>query len=805
MRNIFLFVSLLGSLLAPVQARAQQISGEQIRRQIQQSGLSADQIRDRLAAAGYSKSLLDSYLSPSDSPAPEPSTDILAALRSLSVAGITPEAVSAVTVDSGVVIRPSLSTADQRSDPDTVLKVFGLDVFRSTTSQFQPLLAGPVPDTYRLGAGDLLVLVVSGDVELVLNLEVTRDGFILIPQVGQLYVSSLTMTQLKQALRQRLGEAYSGIRTGSTRFDVTIGRLRTNQVYVVGEVVQPGAYQLASVATVLNALYAAGGPTGSASLRKVSVQRSGKTVATFDLYDYLLRGSVASDVTLEMGDVVFVPVHAVRASIRGAVMRPAIYELIEAQTLQDLVDAAGGFRSDAALRRISISRIVPPASRGVAGPDRIVIDVPVSQVVNGKAPAVAIEPGDEVTVFEVPLARRGIVELRGAVYQPGTFGWRPGLRVSQVVALAGGLRPAVLAQLAHIDRLNLADSTRYIVRIPVPADTLAPWPNDIELEDYDIIHIYGREELRQDRAVAIAGFVNAPGDFNFVEGMTLRDLILRAGGLRDGALLDSVEIARLPVDRSEGQLARTFRVPLDSTYLFEPPGSQYRFLPGPPGAAQGAPEIRLEPFDRVTVLRQPDFELQRTVRIEGEVRFPGTFALVSRDDRLSDIVGRAGGLTDRAFVEGARLERTQDSLGPVDISLASALRQPRGSADVNLRPGDVITVPEYDPVVRVQGAVIAATSVLYQPGAPLSYYIANAGGYTRDADESRVNVRYANGSAAITERVLLLFRNQPDIRPGATISVPLKPAAEPFNATQFFSAVAQIVASTATIIVVLTR
>jgi polysaccharide export outer membrane protein len=800
--STLLFVA---ALMSPVALRAQAISGEQIRRQIQQSGLSAEQVRDRLAAAGYPEALLDSYLTNSDIQAPEPTSDILAALRALSVTGMAAEAVEPVNVDSGLVMRPLPDRVSQSSAADSELKIFGIGVFRGTTSQFQPLLAGPVPDSYRLGAGDLLVLVISGDVEIVHNLEVTRDGFILIPQVGQLYVSSLTMSQLRQALRQRLGLSYSGIRSGATRFDVTIGRLRTNQVYVVGEVVQPGAYQLASVATVLNALYAAGGPTESATLRSVSVQRSGTTIATLDLYDYLLRGSVASDITLEMGDVVFVGVHGVRASISGAVKRPAIYELAVGQTLQDLVDAAGGFRADAALRRISVSRIVPPALRGAGEPDRIVLDVPVEQVVNGEAPPIAVEPGDQVRIFEVPSAMRGYVDLHGAVYQPGTYGWRPGVRISEVVAMAGGLKPAVVSQLAHIDRLDRADSTRYLLRVSLPADSLAPWPNDIELHDYDIITIYGRDELREDRTVEVSGMVNHPGIFAYSEGMTARDLVLLAGGLKDGAFLDSIEIARLPDDRSGGRLAQTFRATLDSTYLFEPSDTRYRFLPGPPANAGGAPEVELLPFDRVTVLRQPDFEMQRMVRLEGEVIFPGSFALQTRQDRLSTLVLRAGGLTERAFLAGAILERAEDEIGPINIQLAAALEAPGSADDIILRPGDVLTVPEYNPVVRVEGAVTSPTSVLFKQGEPLRYYVESAGGYTRLADKSRVRVKYANGSAEITSRGLLLFRSQPEVRPGATIVVPAKEGEESFNPTQFFTAVAQIVASTATIIVVLTR
>lgn len=801
MRRLFLLLTMATLAITPASLSAQTPSGDQIRSQIRASGMTPEQVRQRLQSAGYSASLLDAYMGNGNGPAPAPSQDVLTALAALSADSVSASGVSRIAVDTASQVAPRA-----RDDGRTAgSPIFGLDVFRGQSTQFQPLLAGPVPETYRLGAGDLLVLVLSGDVELVHNLEVTRDGFVLIPQVGQLYVSSLTMAQVKTMLRQRLGQSYSGIRTGSTQFDVTLARLRTNQVYVIGEVVQPGAYQLASVATVLNALYAAGGPTERGGMRAVRVERQGKTVATFDLYTYLLEGNTASDVTLEMGDVVFVPVHGVRATVSGAVIRPAVYELAPGQTLRDLVAAAGGFRPDAALRRISISRIVPPAQRGATGPERIVLDVPVEQVADGQAPAVAIEAGDEVQVFEVPEARRAVVELKGAVYHPGTYGWRPGLKISELVGLAGGVTPAVYADIAHIERLNVADSTRYILRVPVPADSTKPWSNDIAVEEFDIVTVYGREQLREEREVRISGVVGEPGTYAYSEGMTVRDLILLAGGLRDGAYLDSVEIARLPADRSNGQLAVTFRMPLDSTYLTEPSGTSYRYLPGPQGRANGAPEIKLEPFDRVTILRQPDFELQRMVEIRGEVEFPATYALRTRTERLSDLVKRAGGVKETAYLAGARLVREEDSAGSVNIDLEAAIRSPGGREDLILRPGDQVTVPEYNSVVKVQGAVVAPVSVQYRPGMGMDYYIANAGGYSRNADKGRVSVRYANGSGDITRRRLLLFKSAPDVGPGSVITVPLKPDAEPFNTTQFMVSLAQVVASAATIIVVLTR
>ncbi|HLB35330.1 MAG TPA: polysaccharide biosynthesis/export family protein, partial [Gemmatimonadales bacterium] len=346
-----------------------------VRARLQQSGLSADEVRQRLASAGLQPSLLDSFLSESGAVGgTQVSGDILRALDILGVPATVPQGVVDLSSSTGTEVPPG------RQGPPS--RLYGLDVFRGRTTQFQPLLAGPVPETYRVGPGDVMVLVLTGDVELVHQLQVTREGFIVIPQVGQLFVSSVTMAQLRSLLEERLGRSYSGIRRGTTHFDVTIARLRTIQAFVIGEVAQPGAYQLASVGTVLNALYAAGGPTELGNFRRIEVQREGKVAATLDLYDYLLRGNAANDVMLQQGDVVFVPVHGSRVSINGAVVRPAVYELGQGETLADLVGMAGGLRPDALLRRLAIYRILPPVDQ-LPGPlPRAVVDVPLA--VNGR-------------------------------------------------------------------------------------------------------------------------------------------------------------------------------------------------------------------------------------------------------------------------------------------------------------------------------------------------------------------------------------------------------------------------------------
>src|SRR5438105_3698035 len=711
---------LLGGLicvLVPVSVSAQQPTasqvqqalqqqpglGDMVRSRIAQSGLSAEQIRSRLSASGYPSTLLDSYLNATGpETVPVPGSQELAALQALGLPALTNPA---LRYDTGLV----------RSARTAPSEVFGVDVFQRTTTQFLPLLAGPVPPDYKLGPGDNLVLILTGDVELTYSLPVTREGFVLIPQVGQVHVANLTLDQLRDVLYSRLGRVYSGVRrtaNATTRFDVTVANVRANQVYVVGEVAQPGAYQISSLGTVFTALYAAGGVTERAKLRGVEVQRNGKPIATLDLYDYLLRGDTRADVRLETGDVVFVPIHLSRVHVNGAVLRPAIYETKAGETLADMIGAAGGFRPDAALERVKVERVLPPEARGPQTTARVTIDVPMA---NGVAPRFALEDGDIVQVDALnDAADQYTIAVTGMVQQPGTYPWRP--------------------------------------------------------------------------------------------GMTLRQLMSLARGPRIGADLRDAEIARLPADRSKGQLATTVRVPLDSSYLAERDSSKYI---GPPGVAfpagGTAAEVPLQPYDNVLIFRQPDFELQRTVTITGEVMYPGSYALKAKDDRLADLVQRAGGLTPRAYPEGIRFIRPADNRGRINIDLPKALGD-RGSRDnVILQPGDSIRIPEYQPSVRVMGAVDSPGSVLYRKGAGLDYYLSAAGGFVRNAEKGQVSVRYANGEVR-TRRRSLLFSSNPAPGPGSEVFVPAKdPNAPHTHTVALFGAIAQILASTVAIIVIAKR
>lgn len=780
---------------------------QQLRSRIAASGLSPDQIRARLRAAGYPENFLDDFLQGSDTTQRlTPNNNTLDAIRSLGiVGGLGLDSLRGLT-DSSRAAMDSIRS-DSLHKLGTGLRLFGLDIFRSSNSQFEPNLGGPVDDSYRLGPGDELVLVLTGDVEQAYTLDVTREGFIVIPSVGQLSVANLTMQQLRELLYSRLGKAYSGVRRGpgaTTKFDVTISRLRTNQIYVVGEVSRPGSYQVASSGTVLSALYAAGGPTENGNFRRIDVRRGGKLLDSLDLYDYLLQGDNTHDIRLQTGDVVFVPVRGARMKVTGEILRPAIYELKQGQTLRDLIAAAGGFTAEALRRRVQIYRVLPPERRLPGGRDRVVIDLPSDQFSDGAGPAFAMETGDSVTVFAVADRQRQSVRVLGNVWVPGVIGYAQGMKLSEAIHLSGGPKPDVYLGSILLSRLR-PDSSRIQLRSAF-RDSTGAVTEDVPLQEDDEITVFSRTNFRPARWVAVTGAVLQSGQVPYHEGMTLRDAVLMAGGLAQDALLNEAEIARLPADRSGGTLATTFRVPLDSSYLGDrSPDGHYAGPPGIAAPAGGTPETLLEPYDNVLILRQPEWELQRTVVVTGAVKYPGRYALLNKSERLTDLLRRAGGLTHTAYADAIRFNRSSDRAGRVGIDLPRVLKDSTYRDNLILIGGDSIAIPEFDPIVYVNGAVNAPVAVSYVPGEDLDFYVRAAGGYALHGDKSRAYTTQPSGKVESVHRKFLLPDYRPKPRAGAHVFVPEKPPEDKSAVLATLGSIAQILASLVAIVVLATK
>jgi protein involved in polysaccharide export with SLBB domain len=823
---------------------------ERLRQRMLESGLTPDQVRARLRASGYPETMLDDYLTGADTTRrvrPGPRT--LEAVRSLGILSVQ-EADSLQLQDSSLAVSDSLqqvldsvrlviadsARADSLADSLTVLrgglKVFGIETFRRTSTRFQPVQSGPVDENYRLGPGDVLVLILTGDVEEAYTLNITREGFVVVPQVGQLYVANLTMGQLEDQLYARLRRVYSGVRrspNATTKFQISLARLRNIQVFVIGDVVRPGAYQISAAGTVLTALYSAGGPTSNGSFRKVEVRRADSLIAAIDVYDYLLHGTNASNVRLQNGDVVFVPVHSGFVKVAGEVTRPAIYEMLPEESLRDLLEFAGGFGPAAYQARVRINRILPAESRASGARARVVVDVGPEQLAGGTVPAVPVAAGDSVTVLSIAERLRGYVTVRGNVWVEGQVGFRPGMKLSEALRMAGGPKPDVYLERILISRTN-DDSTRVQLRSAF-TDTTGAIANDLVLHEEDEVRVFSRAAFLPNRYVTVVGAVRNPGRVPYHEGMTMRDLVLLAEGVTEDADLREAEIARRDAaDNDPGTLAQTIRVRLDSTALASGGTDGIPLAPPHPGGAAGVPDIALKPYDNVLIRRQPGWETQRLVYLTGQVKHPGRYALKNKTDRLRDLVQRAGGLTGQAYAGGIYFYRSYRSgLQPADdtpprldqepgpgndtlprgyvervgIDLPKVLKDEDSRDNLILAGGDSIHIPEYNPIVMVQGTVNSPGAVPYTPGKSLDWYVDAAGGYTQLSDAKHTYVTQPNGKRQGVKRRVVLADDVPKPQPGAVVFVPAKRIQEqPSNVAGVISTVASVLTGVITLIIV---
>jgi polysaccharide export outer membrane protein len=849
--GVVLTVFLAATAAAQTPSPAQQTPAAiaRLQQMMQASGMSPEQIHDRLKAQGYPESLLDQYLpgaARTDSTS-VPSDDVFAAIKALglgdstavdSLAGMSRNRrrfvakTDSAFMDSVMIairndttraaLRALMRSRDlQNQQNDSGFVVFGQGLFRGdSTASLAPNMAGGADANYRFGPGDRLVLFLTGDVEQSYPLTVTREGFVVIPKVGVVNVAGMTRSQLEDALYLKLGAVYSGVRRGSdakTRFFIDLSQSGTNQVFVGGDVAHPGSYRVSRAGTVMSALYLAGGPTQTGSMRNVQVTRNGQIVASLDVYDYALRGDANHDARLENGDIVFVLPRGPQVRVAGAVLRPATYEIKAGQTLADVVQMAGGFNELADRRRVQIDRIVPPADRVASGDDRQVVDVPGALL--STAP---VRGGDVIRVLQIAKRVGRRVAVLGNVWSPGPVAYTPGMHLFDAFRNAGGLKPDSYLGQVLISRLQ-PDSTRNMLRTAVFDTTGRPVDN-MFLTDGDEVTVFSTTDFRPKRYITVNGPVRKPGQIPFREGMTLRDAVLLAGGLLEGASLTNAEIARLPETRAAGVTAISQIVPLDSSYVFER-GANGRYVgpTGLPAPSSVAPEVPLEPYDAILIKRQPEWQLQQTVAVHGEVKYPGDYSIVNKSERLSDIIRRAGGLTSVAYPGGIVFVRRQraiagrtaaDSLANrgvvegasvrVGLDLPAVLKDSNFVDNLQLADGDSIFIPRFAPVVLIRGAVNSQVGVAYLEGADLAYYVRSGGGPTVKGDPGRAYVTQPNGKVE-TRQGHVFYTSEPHPQPGSTVMVPEKDPLDHRDWVQIASTLTALLGSLVAVVALLKR
>ncbi len=681
-------------------------------------------------------------------------------------------------------------------------KVFGASLFSDKSLTFEPNLKIATPKNYVLGTDDELLIDISGYSEVGYKLKINPEGKIRIPIVGPINVMGLTIEQASKKIARQLSNHYSGILTGETQVSVTLGNIRSIKVTILGEVVLPGTYTLPSLATVFNALYASGGPDKNGSFRNIKLIRNGKTIAIIDVYEFLLKGEAKGNVRLQDQDVIKIGTYETRVELVGEIKRPGLYEVTRDEKLSDIIGFAGGFTDNAYKDRIKVFRNTAK--------EKSVADVP-----QDLFPMFVPQTGDVYTIDKGLDRFSNRVELDGAVFRPGYFALDEGMTVSKLIAKADGLREDAVMGRGLIYRLkedNSLEALSFDVKEVLSG-------KDIPLKREDKVKILSKLEIREEYSVYIVGEVLRPGKYPYAENLRVEDLILTAGGTKESAAKNKIEIARRVKDfdannpGSEVSKIITYEV-----------NDELKTIEGK--------DIILLPFDVVSIYKLTGYQSQRNVKLEGEISHPGQYTLTRNNEKISDLIIRSGGLTGNAFADGAILFRTrkptsfdqyvkkkkiasfekqsndtlgkedlqksgvEDSISIVGINLKKIMENPGSKYDLVLEENDVIRIPRLLQTVTVSGEVLYPVGIQYEKGKSFNDYVDGAGGYTQKGLNRKAFVVYANGSAASTRKILFVFNKHPKIKPGSEIIVPAKDDRKKLSTVE----VASIVASLSTLI-----
>jgi protein involved in polysaccharide export with SLBB domain len=709
-------------------------------------------------------------------------------------------------------------------------KIFGFTLFYNKELNFNPSLNIPTPQGYVLGSGDQLLIDIYGASQQSYDLKVNPDGKILVPNIGPISVGGSTVAAASARIKTALTQIYSGLTSGISSMDLRLGNIRTVQVALVGELNRPGNYTLPAFASPFNALFAAGGPNENGSFRHIQVYRDNKLLTEIDVYDFLIKGTHNSSITLRDNDVIIVPPVRARVEITGPVRREGYFEVKPKENLKDLLSFAGDFKPEAYQDRLTLSRTTGTEMR-------------VEEVTAANFGVFVPKDGDNYRIGEILDRYENRVQISGALNRPGTFELTEGMTVGQLIQRAQGLRPDAFVTRATLYRTQ-ADYSLAILPVDVQG-ILSGKVADLPLQREDVLVLPSRYDLQEEYYLKISGEVNNPGAFAFGADMRVGDLILQAGGFTAGAETSRIEIVRRKNSADGSEIAEIIPVTVPADLSLKDNA------------------LTLQPFDHVMVRRNPGFRAEQLVRVEGEVLYPGEYAVASSNDRISDLLQRAGGFTRFAYPKGATLIRRNEYFQPpteaqqqqqllesvknnlpleslsrselnkqlegriqkdiqnmakiqvsnpevlqvdlykkenlemlnldesmeievkttemIGIDLDAILKNPKSKQDLILIEGDVLSIPKELQTVRMRGELLFPTSTRFQQGARLRQYVSKAGGFTDSSRKGKAYVVYANGDVTRT-RKLLFFSIYPRVAPGAEIIVPKKPIREGITA-----------------------
>ena len=767
---------------------AQQMTDDQIVQYVKsanQAGKSQQQIASELMRRGVTRQQLEKlyakYQNGETTGQSEKTSAETSRMRSLSTDKNKAMSVSgkAMSVSGEEIAMEDLTrlaqpSVEQKEDPTQ--QIFGHNIFTNENLTFEPNVNVATPVDYRLGPGDEVIIDVWGASETTIRETISPEGSIHVSNLGPVYLSGKTVKEANAYLKEEFAKIYSGVSGNmpNTQVKLTLGQIRSIQVNVMGEVAVPGTYTLSAFASVFHALYRAGGVNEIGSLRSIRVVRGGSVVADLDVYDFIMKGKLKDDIRLEDGDVILVQPYQSLVQISGKVKRPMFYEMKEGETAALLIDFAGGFTGDAYKKAV---RVIRKSGR----------ELQVYNVDEQEFAAFPMDDGDQVSVDSVLQRFENRVEIRGAVYRAGLYQLDGGMNtVKQLIQKSEGVRGDAFLNRAILDR-EREDLEHEIIQVDVKG-ILNGTVADIPLQKNDVLYIPSIHDLKEEATLTIHGEVANPGTYLYSDNMTVEDLVLQAGGLLESASTTKVEVARRVKNPKSSQFSQV----VGESFAFD---LKDGFLTG-----EGSENFHLQPFDEVYIRKSPAYHKQQNVVVGGEVLFSGSYALSKKNERLSNLIEKAGGVTPDAYVRGARLIRQmtedeknrreatlrmarsgsgKDSISvdmldlsdfySVGINLEKALARPGGDDDLVLREGDMLYVPEYVSTVKINGAVMYPNTVTYKEGEDLKYYINQAGGFANNAKKKKAFVVYMNGTVS-----RLKTRNSKAIEPGCEIIVPSK-------------------------------
>jgi protein involved in polysaccharide export with SLBB domain len=680
-------------------------------------------------------------------------------------------------------------------------QIFGRNIFNTRNLSFSPNTNIPTPIDYRLGPGDEVIIDIWGASQATVRQTISPEGSIMIDRLGPIYLNGLTIKEANTYIQKKLSDIYAGVDAGgSSQIKLSLGQIRTIQINVMGEVVAPGTYSLSSLSSVFHALYRAGGVNNIGSLRSVGLYRNGKLLRTLDIYEFLMSGKLNEDIRMTDDDVIIVPPYISLVSISGNVKRPMFYEITEKENVADLIRYAGGFTGDAYTKKIRLTRRTEGENQIFTLEEDVYKDFKLKD-----KDIISVSSGLEL--FE------NRAEISGAVYRSGFYEIGNNIKtVKDLITAADGVRGDAFLNRALLTR-EKEDYT--IETLPVDIGMILNGTGqDITLKKNDILYIPSVNELKEYGDFIIYGAIARPGNYKYAENTTLEDLIVQAGGLLESASTVRVDIARRVIEPTSMEqtriLSETFSMGIKDGFVVE-----------------GDAGFILKPYDQIYVRNSPGYQVQRNVHINGEVLFPGAYALNKKTERISDLVKRSGNMTLDAYLKGAKLIRQRspeeafrsqvalqmaamggkDSIAinslnlnstyHVGIELDKALQNPGSDYDLVLREGDIVTIPEYENTVKVNGAVMYPNTITYKKGEKLAYYINQAGGYSDKAKKSKTFVIHMNGTVAKVKS-----GNKNAIQPGSEIIVPTKEPSTKLSLPELLS-VGSTVTSMVTIIALL--